>query len=233
MSTTEHQPPTTPEPTSRHDLPAHPDIPVLGPLTGSWTRDCVHDQWWWSDEMFAIHGFAPGDLVPTTEIVLRHKHPDDRQKAEQALATAHELGAHFSHYHRIIDAHSRERHVLTVGHGRTDEAGRVVGISGYMVDLTDARRRDLQPTLQDALDHALVHRGDIDMAKGALMLSFGIGDDEAFAMLRAASNDSNLKLNRLAHRLVREMAFDQPRDPCCHHIHELLQRVTSSEYLDE
>ena len=35
------------------------------------------DEWRWSDAMFRIHGFEPGEVVPTTELVMRHIHPED------------------------------------------------------------------------------------------------------------------------------------------------------------
>jgi len=198
MSTTKpDRPTTTGDAVIEAGMQSHPDIPVIGPITGSWTCDLVHDEWWWSEEMYAIHGFAPGEVAPTTELVLRHKHPEDRDRAERAIATAFELGTRFSLYHRIIDAHGRQRHVLTVGKGNRAHDGRVVEVSGYMVDLTDPRRRDLEPTVNNALENALKHRGAIDLAKGALMVSLGIGADEAFAILRTASNRSNLKLNLL------------------------------------
>ena len=44
---------------------------------GRFSFDVGSDRWWWSDELFDIYGFAPGSVVPTTELVLSHVHPDD------------------------------------------------------------------------------------------------------------------------------------------------------------
>lgn len=115
-------------------MSSHPDLPVLGPMTGSWSRSLTDDTWHWSDEMYAIHGYAPGEVFPTTELVLRHKHPEDLERSRRLVQTTAELGAPFSNYHRIIDAHGRVRDVLSVGRGFTDAHGELVEVNGYTVD---------------------------------------------------------------------------------------------------
>ena len=35
--------------------------------------------WEWSPEVQRMHGYEPGSVSPTTELVLSHKHPDDYQ----------------------------------------------------------------------------------------------------------------------------------------------------------
>ena len=40
-------------------------------LVGRYTYRPDSDEWWWSDAMFAIHGFAPGTVVPTTDPATR------------------------------------------------------------------------------------------------------------------------------------------------------------------
>ena len=87
----------------------HPDIPVIGPLAGAFTWDIPADRWRWTDEMYVIHGFAPHEVVPTTELLLSHKHPDDRAKAEGVVERFLGTGERFACHHRIIDAQSRER----------------------------------------------------------------------------------------------------------------------------
>jgi hypothetical protein len=38
----------------------------------------VGQRWEWSDEVARMHGYEPGAVVPTTKLLLSHKHPDDR-----------------------------------------------------------------------------------------------------------------------------------------------------------
>ena len=46
-------------------------------LAGRFTYRPVTDTWTWSDGIFRIHGFEPGEVVPTTALVMAHIHPDD------------------------------------------------------------------------------------------------------------------------------------------------------------
>lgn len=41
----------------------------------------------WSEGLYRIHGYTRGEVVPTTELVLAHKHPDDRDAACQFIQT--------------------------------------------------------------------------------------------------------------------------------------------------
>lgn len=219
-------------PTAADAVPieSHPDIPVIGPLAGAFTWDVTADQWSWSEEMYVIHGFAPGDVVPTTELLLAHKHPDDRAKAEGVVHRFLSTGERFACYHRIVDAHSQERHVLVVAGGRTSPDGTVTEMSGFMIDLTTTRRNEMQPAIREALDGALANRGEIDMAKGAIMLGLGTDPEDAFTILRAASNRSNLKISDIAGRLVDELCQRSARRTGPGDVHELLNRVVQPDY---
>src|SRR5574337_1152278 len=37
-------------------------------------------RWEWSDAVARMHGYEPGEVEPTTELLLRHKHPEDRER---------------------------------------------------------------------------------------------------------------------------------------------------------
>jgi hypothetical protein len=47
--------------------------------TGTWTR---------SEQVYATYGFAPGAVVPTTELILAHQHHEDLPEVERVLADA-------------------------------------------------------------------------------------------------------------------------------------------------
>ena len=67
------------------------------------TVDTEH--WWWSDGLYEMHGFKPGEVTPTTELMIAHKHPDDRARVQAVLADACSSGNPFACVHRILDAH--------------------------------------------------------------------------------------------------------------------------------
>jgi hypothetical protein len=168
---------------------------------GQYTWSLVTDRWWWSEGMYRIHGFAPGEVVPTTELLLAHKHPDDVGDACRALDSLSH-GSPFSCYHRIIDAHRRVRSVVVVGDAITDRAGTVVGLGGVVVDLTAARRRDHDADVQEAVEGATRHRAAIEQAKGMLMVIYGIDAATASELLLWRAEETNVDLRLLAEQLV-------------------------------
>ena len=159
--------------------------------------------WTWSDGMYLLHGFEPHEVPATTDVLLRHKHPDDRTRAFEAMETALQDGEPFSCYHRIIDRHEQIRSVLSVGRGVKDASGTVERLEGYFVDLTEIRRTETETEVEVALARIAEHREVIDQAKGMVMLATGCDADTAFAMLRKRSQNANVKLNAIAHQLVK------------------------------
>lgn len=160
------------------------------------------DAWSWSDGVYLLHGYAPREVPPTTEVLIRHKHPDDRSRAAGVLEAAARDGKPFSCYHRIVDRHERVRSVLSVGRGIENAAGRVERVEGYFVDLTDARRDETETEVRRALTGIAAHRETIDLAKGMVMLPLGCDGQAAFECLRRYSQNANIKLHDVAQGLV-------------------------------
>ncbi len=176
-----------------------------GQKIGQYRLDLGTGTWWWSSETYRVHGFEPGDVVPTTELVLAHKHPDDREHVRAALDHAQATGEPFSSVHRIMDAHGVERYVACMGQGRRDrETGEVVELMGYFTDITATiTSRANERTRRDILA-AAEGRGPIEQAKGVLIATHGVSADEAFTRLKHASNDKNVRLRDLASVVVDE-----------------------------
>ena len=172
-----------------------------GPI-GSFSYTHASDSWTWSEALYEIHGFAPGEVVPSTELLLVHKHPADRSAAETLLRTVRETGERFSFFHRIVDAHGALRHVHSLGEGVRDSAGRLTGLRGYMVDLTGPVRRTTAIEVEEAVSALDQTRPAIEQVKGALMLTFGIDPDGAFEVLRRYSQITNVKVRDLARTLA-------------------------------
>ncbi|MBF6376814.1 PAS and ANTAR domain-containing protein [Nocardia farcinica] len=169
---------------------------------GSYRFWFADQRWEWSDEVAVLHGYAPGSVVPTTELMLAHKHPEDRDAVADILAAAVSTGQPFCSRHRILDTHGRVRHVLVVGDEMRDADGRVVGSTGYYIDLTDRLDEARKEVLDETLPDLVATRSVIDQAKGALMLMYGISAEQAFRVLAWRSQETNTKLRDLAARLV-------------------------------
>lgn len=171
--------------------------------TGEFTYDVTADRWWWSDEVYRIHGFEPGEVVPTTAMILAHKHPDDRERVAGALVSTSLLGGTFASLHRIIDAHGDERVLAVIGDAHPSGPGaRVTEISGHFIDVTAAVRSLAAEEATRQIHKADERRAVIDQAMGVTAARTGVSVEEAFGLLRGASMRSNVKLRTLAERVV-------------------------------
>ena len=97
--------------------------------------------------------------------------------------------------------HGKVHHIAVLGDELDDEDGRVIGTYGFYVDLT----REEQAR-QDQLTAEVVHiserRSTIEQAKGMLMMVYNVDDAAAFELLRSRSQETNVKLFRLAQQVV-------------------------------
>lgn len=174
---------------------------ITGPY-GPFRYTVATQQWWWSDDLYRIHGFEPGDVVPTTDLLFRHKHPDDAAVATAIILNAFTSGEPFALWHRIIDARLRTRTVVSVGDGVRDASGELVEVRGYMVDVTGSKRSQTARDIDEAVRRSAESRGTIEQAKGILMATLAVDADNAFAMLKKSSQDDNIKLRDLASKLL-------------------------------
>ncbi|WP_063024871.1 ANTAR domain-containing protein [Nocardia niwae] len=166
-----------------------------------WFED---QRWEWSDEAAAIYGYAAGSALPSTELLLAHKHPDDREPAAQSIAAVRR-GEPFCGRHRVIDTAGRTRHVIVVADRMRDEGGRVIGTAGYFIDVSDILEENRQEILDDTLPELVESRAVIEQAKGVLMVVYGINAEQAFRVLQWRSQETNIKLRTLARQLAGEV----------------------------
>jgi len=177
--------------------PGGPAEPV-----GQYTYHVGTDTWTWTDEVYEIHGRTPQQIAPSIQLLLDHKHPEDEGHAAEVIAKAQLDGEPFSCYHRIIDAHGDTRNVVVAGEGVLDEAGHVVELRGFFIDLTQDIADQAAETAKEAVVASAEHRAAIEQAKGALMITYGLDKRAAFALLRWWSMSRNIKLHELAERLM-------------------------------
>src|SRR4051794_15800941 len=176
--------------------------------SGAFHFDPTSGTWTWADELFAIYGFVPGDVVPTTELILSHQHPDDRASVDEFLARALRSGSTGSLWHRVVDVRSQIRQVVTTASGRLDGEGAPVALSGQVVEVTEVVRRAVAHEVDAALELIGQSRPLIEQAKGALMSAYAVDADEAFALLRRYSQQRNVKVREVARVLVEAMSAD-------------------------
>ncbi|OBH12726.1 MULTISPECIES: PAS and ANTAR domain-containing protein [unclassified Mycobacterium] len=158
-------------------------------------------RWEWSPAVARMHGYQPGQVEPTTDLLLKHKHPEDRDRVAAVLDRVMR-GKAFSSRHRIIDTGGRTHCVVVAGDRMLDDSGTLVGTSGFYVDVTDSLQTDINNVLSAVADA----RARIEQAKGVLMAAYGISAERAFDILVWRSQETNLKLRDLAGRFLGALA---------------------------
>jgi PAS domain S-box-containing protein len=175
------------------------------PQRVGWFRFYFDDQRWeWSEQVQRIHGYEPGTVTPTTDLVLAHKHPDDRGQVAATIDQILNTRKPFSTRHRILDTSGDVHYVVVVGDQLYDGEGTVIGTHGFYVDVSRLPDPEDEDRLTEKLAEIAGKRAAIEQAKGMLMLIYGIDDDAAFNLLKWLSQDANVKLRRLAEQVVED-----------------------------
>jgi len=173
-----------------------------GPHRVGWFRfHFDDDRWEWSPQVEKMHGYLPGSVTPTTEMVLAHKHPDDYRHIAHTLELIRQTRQAFSSRHRIIDVEGRLHHVVVVGDLLRDDNETVIGTHGFYIDVTPSERAR-QDQVTAAVTRITESRSGIEQTKGMLMLVYGIDEPTAFELLKWRSQETNVKLRLLAEQIA-------------------------------
>ncbi|MGP4032131.1 PAS and ANTAR domain-containing protein [Pseudarthrobacter sp. 1C304] len=156
----------------------------------------------WSEGMFGIHGLRPGEVVPTLDLFMAHKHPLDRGQVLAVWAELLKDGGQGALLHRINDIRGRERRVFSALQAVTGPTGQVDTRRGFMVDVTQSLRIESRDATSEAIERVYAHRDLIEQAKGIVMALRGVDGPAAFDVLAAASQQRNVKLHAVADELV-------------------------------
>jgi hypothetical protein len=193
--------------------------PVLPRVAGRYRYDRRTAAWWWSPEMFALHGLPPGSAQPDTETYLRYQLPEDRARVLEAISVACATGRAFALETRILRDDGQARDVVLVGEPVTDDADTVTAVEGMAVDITDchppgspAERAKALEAEVGQLRAAMASRAAIEQAKGILMLLTSCGDQVAFDLLAHISSHTHRKVRDVA-TVITASAAGQERLP--------------------
>lgn len=138
---------------------------------GYWRYDIRTGQVSWSDEVYRIHGLAPGGLEPSYDRVVELYHPDDQPVLRAHVAAAVTTGTGYNFKLRVIRAdNQQERVVRAIADTRTDEDGRTLELFGVFQDITDieafiARLEDSESRYRLLADasHDIILKIDADL----------------------------------------------------------------------
>jgi PAS domain S-box-containing protein len=203
---------------------------LVSPLRAGWFNFYfADDRWEWSPEVAQIHGYEPGTVTPTTDLVMRHKHPDDHPKVAAVLDHVRRTQQTISTRHRIVDTKGHTREVIVLGEQLRDDTGAKVGTHGFYIDVTPTQLDGVDGTqldgvdvtttqldgsvpdpvyaklVSDAVTEMAQSRGPIEQVKGVLMFVYRIDEQRAFGLLKWRSQETNVKLRALAVQLAADI----------------------------
>ena len=184
-------------------------IPTHGRLAGRYRYDRRNSVWWWSPEMFALHGLRPGSAEPGTEVLLHHQHPDDRVRTLEALTGACTAGRPFTVQSRIVRADGEHRTIVLLGEPELEPSGGVSAVEGVCIDVTASMPRPVDEGRVQALEAevdqlkvAMASRATIEQAKGILMLLTTCSEQVAFDLLAHISSHTHRKVRDVAQSIT-------------------------------
>jgi len=130
---------------------------------GSWERDFVTGETWWSDQLYDVLGFDPQSVEGKASLYTTRIHPDDLPGYLIARDRAIGEGGTYEHEHRIVRMNGDIRHVVARAEIILNEYGRPDHQIGTVLDVTEARQmqervqrsRERARRLTDALPSAI------------------------------------------------------------------------------
>ena len=109
---------------------------------GHWEMDIATGKCLWSDEFYRICGFAPQSFEPNTEKGFEIIHPDDRERASQAVQKAIETKEVYDIDKRIIRPDGSIRNIYSKGQIICDENGNPLKLVGTFQDITERKQTE-------------------------------------------------------------------------------------------
>ena len=197
-------------------VPLAPAVPIspapvaaptggFAPRAGRYRYDRRTGSWWWSPEMFALYGLAPGTPQPDTETFLGYQRTEDRARVLDAVSGACTTGHDFALETSIVRADGSQRDIVLVGEPRVDGTGTVTAVEGMAIDITECHapgspteRAQLLQCEVEQLRAAMASRASIEQAKGILMLLTSCSEQVAFELLAHISSHTHRKVRDVA-----------------------------------
>jgi PAS domain S-box-containing protein len=111
--------------------------------TGSWAYDVANRRMTYSsEEHHRLFGFDPAAGMPGAGDWVRRIHPDDREKAIQAMEQTIRDRRDYELEHRVVHTDGTIRFIHTVGHPVSSPSGHVAEVVGTSTDITDRKREE-------------------------------------------------------------------------------------------
>lgn len=94
----------------------------------------------WSDQVFRIFGYEPGEIGVSTDNFFKAVHPEDREKVRAAVKKAVDTGSNYDIEHRIVLPDGSQRIVRELSYIERDETGKPKRMTGTVQDITEQKK---------------------------------------------------------------------------------------------
>ncbi|MBE7196932.1 MAG: PAS domain-containing protein [Parafilimonas terrae] len=140
---------------------------------GTWQVTLADGHVTWSPGLFRITGLDPTAPAPNLSQLESLYHPDDRERVRTAVAEAVAGGGSFSYEARVLRADGTTRDVVVRGVCRKEPEGKVTGLVGVLIDVTETRR------VEDAVRRSDVRYRGLAESLPLLVWTMRVSDGEA------------------------------------------------------
>ncbi len=168
------------------------DLAVKGSNDAIWDWDNMEsDEYWWSDRLYEILGYKPGEVEARVSNWLKWMHPDDSNSVMEVLNKHFEKNLPYQVEFRVQKKGGDYIWVAIRGESVRDENGKPVRMAGSFSDITDRKRAEEKiKKLNEELENRVVERTDeLTRSQTALL---NLVDD---------LNEKSLQLEQSAHML--------------------------------
>ena len=96
----------------------------------------------WSDEVYRLFGYDPGEIEASAEFAISIMHSDDRERYLEVRNTAIEQKQGFFIEYRVIQKDGKEIVVAVNSRAEFDDAGEIVALIGTIQDITERKHTE-------------------------------------------------------------------------------------------
>jgi PAS domain S-box-containing protein len=106
---------------------------------GSWDWNILNGELTWSDEVYRLFGFSPGEVSITYDSFLKMVHPEDRSNVRSAVERALSTKSAYNIEHRVVLSNGDTRILHELGRLFYDESGAPKRMVGVVNDITEKK----------------------------------------------------------------------------------------------
>ncbi|WP_236953994.1 PAS domain-containing protein [Marinobacter salinus] len=142
---------------------------------GNWSAEIESGHLTWSDEIYRIFGYEPGEIEPNVEAFHDAVHPEDRSRVRESERLSQTTGRH-DLIHRIVRPDGDIRHVHELARAEVDDEGKLIRLAGTVQDITERivaenRLRETEQRFAFAVEGAGDGVWDWNVLSGEMALS--------------------------------------------------------------